>query len=449
MSLSPEVFVDGDSTNPAASETKPFNPTQLPAAKHLYSTDPSGDSSSATSSASTTVQHRRLTISIMILILILGLASASSLLALGVSNAVAQQTKQFQRAAEDLTLQIEASFSKYVQATSLIHMRCRSRNFTRTDFRELYEYLTANGDLKFEAMQFDPNVTHADRAAYEEEAREFYATNYPWVNYTGFVGFEGKEGTSPRSEHDFYFPIHYMEPIAGNEAAIDLDYYSHISRRQTLLYTLENGEPSITDRLTLVRTDAEESRCDGLLGASFGVVLMHPGIPLSTNRDVWPKDISTMVICIPQLLLSAIEGTQDVGVYVYEELYDEGDQPGEPSEYLYMGGLHAGTLEYQPEKSLRNAIRKARLEYETTIPITNKNWRVAVIALDGTYEPHVLFVVLGSVLVFLASICLSFWAWQSSQRMQAIAKLKADAEAEKAALILENARQQTSVRASS
>lgn len=478
FSLCPEILVDGEAVSRSITLSRElskqlsfdFSPLKLdvsdtdvetskkPSKVHREDTtnilneenvrSPSEHSDESPNSSSSG-HHRHVTVSIMLFVLILGFASATSLLALGLTNAIDQQRIQFERAASDVAQQIAAQFQQYVQIASTVHMRCRDRTCTRTDFRELYEYLIhdmseTDQQPLFEAMQFDPNVTHAERATFEAEARDFYAENYPHVEYQGFVGFEGMEGTSPRSNASFYFPIHFMEPIVGNEAAIDLDYYSHISRRESLLWTMQYGEPTITDRLILVKTDREESRCDGLVGASFGVVLFHPGIPLSTGRDVWPRDLSSLVICIPRLMLSAIHLTEDIGVYIYNELHDNGGF-NPPTKFQFMGGLFAETLEFQPETSL-DEVRGARLEYETTIPVTTKKWRIAVIALEGTYKPHVLFVVLGSVLVLVASICLSLWAWQSSQRIEAVARLKAQAEAEKAALILESARQQTSVR---
>lgn len=65
------------------------------------------------------------------------------------------------------------------------------------------------------------------------------------------------------------FPIHFMEPIVGNEPAIDMDYYAEgsLQRQRTVTYTMENGKAAITDRLRLVQETEE---------VSYGVVLMHP-----------------------------------------------------------------------------------------------------------------------------------------------------------------------------
>ena len=155
---------------------------------------------------------------IVSLIVVLGCAASAAFLTIGVTSAIKEQEDQFERSASDLVSKIESAWEDYVHAASIIHGRCRRRDFTRADFRELYEYITSDG-LEFQAAQFDPNITHAEREYYENEARQFYKENYPHVNYTGLRGFNTESSTKlePRWEAPFYFPIHYMEPIIGNE----------------------------------------------------------------------------------------------------------------------------------------------------------------------------------------------------------------------------------------
>lgn len=158
---------------------------------------------------------------IVALIVGLGCAASASFLAIGVTSAKTEQENQFERSATDLVSKIDFAWKDYVHAASIIHGRCRNRNFTRQDFRDLYEYITSDG-LEFQAAQFDPNISHAERDFYESEARKFYQQNYPHVNYTGFRGFNTEDSTSlePRWNASFYFPIHYMEPVIGNEVRI-------------------------------------------------------------------------------------------------------------------------------------------------------------------------------------------------------------------------------------
>jgi len=209
----------------------------------------------------------------------------------------------FERGASVTVAKISDSFDDYQSVASLIHGQCRHRpqfdasslledrkNYTnyyntwsgqfRSDFRKLYEYVAASG-LNFKAMQFDPNITSFERLIAEEEATEYYKEYYPDVNYTGFRGFNGRSTSlEPRwYNQSFYFPIHYQEPISGNEAAIDLDYYSSESRTRAVNALFETEKPSLTDRLSLVKKAGTASRCIGGNdphaddeGPSFGVV---------------------------------------------------------------------------------------------------------------------------------------------------------------------------------
>lgn len=164
-------------------------------------------------------QHFNLTTIIVTMILVLGLGASAAFLSLGITSAVTDVEHNFERAAIDLTRQIESAWEDYVHAASLIHGRCRGRDFSRADFRHLYEYIVADG-LEFQAAQFDPNGSLAERPAMEQEARDYYAKYYPHVDYHGFRGFNTNTSTTlePRWWNaSFYFPIHYMEPVVGNE----------------------------------------------------------------------------------------------------------------------------------------------------------------------------------------------------------------------------------------
>jgi signal transduction histidine kinase len=383
-----------------------------------------------------TRERLKSTVLITSLILVLGAATSAAFFGVGITSARRDQVDQFDNQAQDLVNRIERAWEDYVTAASWIHGRCRSRSFSRKDFRETYEYLINSG-LDFQAAQFDPNITHAERPEAEEEARAFYAENYPHIDYRGFVGFNYDNSTmlDPRNESDFYFPIHYMEPVIGNERAIDLDYHASGSRKRTVLSCMENGAPALTDRLTLVQEKTE---------SAFGVVLMHPGYNLTTEDDEWPKDLASIVIRIPDLLRrAAVDQGQSSAVYIYETSAS-GGLP------VFLGGVEInaqdGTvvLNFLPELELEELKRTIDTFYhEDTIQAANKEWIVAVHSLEGTYEPDLLFVILGGCIIFVASGCLAYWVYSNSIRTEQFGKLRAVADREKASLILDNARQAT------
>jgi len=396
----------------------------------------SNDGSTATSSnARLALQSTCLVTS---MILLLGTAVSGAFLGLGISSAATTQQDQFQRMAVDLTNKIEGAWADYVVAAGTIHGRCRGRNFTRADFRDLYEYLLGGG-LSFQAAQFDPNITRDQRAAAEAEARAYYQANYPEVNYLGFVGLEYANSTTlePRPQEDFYFPIHYMEPIPGNVMAIDLDYHSSGSRRQTVMYCINNGRPALTDRLRLVQEkDA----------SSYGVVLMHPGYNLTTQTDVWPRDLASIVIRIPDLLSRATQN-QGEGGSVY--LFDQSDSSGAP---IFLGAVKitpviqglrgSADLFFLPELTLPELqAQKNAYYHQDNVPIANKIWTIVVLSDDTYFKPDYTFVIVGGAIIFVASVFLSIWVCHNTQRVARLNRLKAEAEAERAALIVDNAKQ--------
>ena len=265
-----------------------------------------------------------------------------------------------------------------------------------------------------------------------------------------------------------------MEPVIGNEKAIDLDYHASGSRKRTVLFCMTEGKPALTDRLRLVQEKTE---------AAYGVVLMHPGYNLTeivtelrtaeaavakedghdgfTNvsaldnseevyQEVWPRDLASIVIRIPDLLRRAGKNRGDTSE-VY--LYDKSDSGGEP---LFLGAAkitpppdetEKATLTFLPEKTIEELYQHVHdtkaLYYEETVQAANKEWIVSVHSTEGDYQPNVIFVILGGAIIFVASLALALWMYTNQRRIENYNKMKAQTDAEKAALILDNARQAT------
>lgn len=366
-------------------------------------------------------------------ILILGIAASGAFVGLGISTLRDTEHTTFDHFVDDLYHKISASLADYSFAASMIHARCRSRNFTRQDFRDLYEYVIGD-DLNVQAIDFKPRVLREERAAYENEARGFYSMYYPQVNYSGFVGFNSNNSTKfeSRIEADVYYPVQYHEPIPGNEKAAGLDFYASGSRRRAIDESLRTGKPSISDRLRLVQEKVEKA---------YGVVLLHPGVNVSSQRDVWPHDLASIVIRVPDLLKrSTMFQNVASDVYLFDKLQDP-----EPSA-TYLGGLRVKPYDKAdeteqftmlPEISIMELPKNAWL---FDIQASNKIWCLAIVPSYDTFNPATVFVILGGLTVFLASLFLAFSVHTKTHRIIRYNNMKRDAEFERAALILDNAR---------
>ncbi len=405
------------------------------------------------------------TLLLVFMIVILGTGTAVAFLSMGITAARTarnDQENQFTRSSLDLVNKIEHVWEDYLTAAAWIHGRCSHRNFSRIDFREMYEYVVSSG-LDFQAAQFIPNITNEERRGAEVEARAYYEENYPTIDYRGFVGFNFENSTTiePRLNASFYFPIRkcgpffeegfsivfltqccffadYMEPVIGNEAAIDLDYHASGTRQRTVLFCTREGKPALTDRLRLVQETDE---------VSYGVVLMHPGIELSTELGVWPKDLASIVIRIPDLIKRSSENQQRSSAVF---LFDHSDSSGVP---LFFGGAKAtphgknngSMITVLAEVNLNEIRTTRRLYFEQNIKAANKVWTVSILSVDNTFKPHVLFVSICGTIIFLASLCLALWVYTHTKKVEQVNRMKAEADSEKAKLILKNAHEATRI----
>jgi hypothetical protein len=179
----------------------------------------------------------------------------------------------------------------------------------------------------------------------------------------------------------------------------------------------------------------------------------YDGVDVSTldvdvYRQPWPRDLASIVVRIPDLLKRAGKNRGDASE-VY--LYDKSDSSGEP---LFLGAAHIApdaaekaTLTSLPEKTLEELYQHIRgtkaLSYEKTVDAANKEWIVSVHSIEGDYQPNVIFVILGGTIIFVSSVALAVWMYTNQRRIDNYNKMKAHTDAEKAALILDNARQAT------
>ena len=228
-----------------------------------------------------------------------------------------------------------------------------------------------------------------------------------------------------------------MEPIIGNERAIDLDYHASGSRKRTVLSCMNTGEPALTDRLTLVQETVEKA---------FGVVLMHPGVNLTTQDDVWPKDLASIVIRIPDLIKRAASNQgESSAIYIY----DMNDSSGLP---LFLGaakvinrgiGKGADLVRIDEIELDELEANTPSMTFQGEVKAANKIWLVQVNVLPGTFESNHTFVVLGGSIIFVASLCVAWWVYNNTRRMEQFNRIKVAADRERAALILDNAKQAT------
>ena len=137
--------------------------------------------------------------------------------------------------------------------------------------------------------------------------------------------------------------------------------------------------------------------------------------------DVWPRDMATMVICIPDLLKrSMIRKKVSNAVYIH----DLSHLSGVP---VFMGGAIARGddtgreytfLDEVELDQLHSPSQYQELKYQDNVEAANRVWTVTVVASEGTYQPEIGFIILGGALIFGFSIILALWVYRAKVRQK-------------------------------
>lgn len=179
---------------------------------------------------------------------------------------------RFSQAAEINFDEIEKRLNRTVSVLrSITALYAASREVGRDDFRA---FVHALGDQRaVQALEWIPRVPQDQRAAFEEAARE---NGFPDFAFTERKSQGNMVRAGARAE---YFPVYFVEPHAGNEAALGFDLGSSAARLEALNRARDSGEMVASPRITLV----QES------GGQYGFLVFIPiyrnGAPRSTVAE--------------------------------------------------------------------------------------------------------------------------------------------------------------------
>jgi hypothetical protein len=84
------------------------------------------------------------------LVVMMGLAASTLVLGFGISNAVEKESILFNIHASELVMQLESAWSAYETTSRWVHQACHTKNFTRREFRNLYQYILQENGLELQ-----------------------------------------------------------------------------------------------------------------------------------------------------------------------------------------------------------------------------------------------------------------------------------------------------------
>ena len=211
-------------------------------------------------------------------------------------------TDRFEQLADSVTGQT---------AQSLQHLRDRDLKVITSFFasskavtqEEFSQFVTGwQHDPAIEAWLWIPLVRHDDREAFEAELRGL------GMEGAGIWEQKGGRRRGPAPVRDSYYPLRYVAPLPGHEAALGFDYLSEPLRKKALMDALESRMAKAT---TLTKTM-------DLVGPRSSMIIFH--------RLTGPKD--DLIACVLKLdrLLPRNEPKAPVHCTL-ELVYPGGGQP--------------------------------------------------------------------------------------------------------------------------
>lgn len=176
------------------------------------------------------------------------------------SREMSRLTRDFDQQALNLSHALDSRLRTYEEDLhSLERFFTSSSQIGREDFRRFVTH-TLEQHEGIQAIEWIPRVVPLERGAFELRARE-----------DGFESFQITQqdpqgNLTRRTEADEYFPVFYLEPFAGNEAALGFDLASNPVRLAAMNRARDTGESVATERITLVQET----------GSKYGFLLFTP-----------------------------------------------------------------------------------------------------------------------------------------------------------------------------
>jgi CHASE1-domain containing sensor protein len=218
------------------------------------------------------------------LVLVFGLIASLAIFALALRVESRMAEVEFQALVRDRVLAIRATLDTQIEEVhSLSGLLSSIENLSREEFHGFSQTLL-EGVGAVQALEWIPRVPASRRAEFESRARR-----------EGFPDFEFKElreGSMRRAgSRAEYFPVYYLEPFEGNEAALGFDLSSDPARRFALWSCVESGMPTASAPVVLVQDVSEQNgvllffRRPGARSASGGRPVDHSSLAASGPAD--------------------------------------------------------------------------------------------------------------------------------------------------------------------
>jgi len=283
---------------------------------------------------------------------------------------------RFEQFAEERVLAIRRGITMNLAVVeSLAAFYAGSVFVTRDEFNE-FTAPHLRRYIGIQAVEWVPRVSAIDRASYEAKARQ---EGYPKFTFTELDD-NGK--VVPAAMREKYFPVFYLEPYKGNEAALGFDLASNPARLEALGQSRDNGEAIATARIRLVQERGEE----------YGFLYFYPiykkGEKVETidERRNHLVGFAVGVFRIGEAVEKLLEHVEVGGVDIY--LFDESAPDQESLLYVHASRLRKESEKFMPQA--RSQITR-ELYYSDTFDIGGRRWSILCSPIKDLLGPRELW----------------------------------------------------------
>ncbi|MHC4993597.1 MAG: CHASE domain-containing protein [Planctomycetota bacterium] len=280
---------------------------------------------------------------------------------------------RFRKLAEERVFAVQRTIDDHLHTLIAMASFFRSSNHvTREEFVEFVSPLLGY-QPGIQALEWIPRVGRVEREAYERRARE---EGWPGFKFRVRDG-AGSMVESPEREE--YYPVYYLEPYGGNEAALGFDLGSNEVRREALTESASTGQMRATSRVRLVQE----------MGAQYGVLIFYPLYESDTRLDKPDQREQSLlgfvlgVFRICDMKDAAMSNFYPGGVDL--EIWDISAAPGE--RFLTRHRSRTGPA-LEDESDRVSSVEPGGLVSGHVIEVADRQWAVRCVAAPTFYEQN-------------------------------------------------------------
>jgi len=353
----------------------------------------------------------------ILLTLIIGISLSIGAFFFGQSLEHDKTMSNFLQAAKTRVATLTGGIESKLQALITVgSLYAASEEVDRMEYRRFVE-TTMSIHAGIQALQWIPRVPDDQRAAYEKAAQQ-----------DGLLDFQITERTSRgvmerAKQREEYFPVYFVEPLKGNEAAVGFDLASNPTRLEALKRSRDTGKMLSTARIMLVQETGKQS------GFLVFLPVYGRGVSLETVKDRREhlKGFALGVFRIGDIIESSLDYLGWGGIDV--KLYDL-DAP-EDKRFLHTYHSHQA-LEVDRRIS-KEVTHSSGMQYVKAIDVAGRKWKIvckanqSYIASGKTWLPWG-FLLSGLFITLLLTINLLSFAKRNMSISKAYRKMEAEVD---------------------